>query len=70
METFQSALLNDYIGHKITISPTFNNWEIQNFFFSLMLHSSTDKPDQAFTSIKQSPVLKGHLFPVIIENFI
>jgi hypothetical protein len=52
METFQSALLNDYIGHKITISPTFNNWEIQKKCFSLMLHSSTDKPDQAFTSIK------------------
>ena len=29
METFQSALLNDYIGHKMIISPTFNNWEIQ-----------------------------------------
>ena len=37
---------------------------------SIFLHKVTVKPAHVATSIKQSPVLKGHLFLVVIENFI
>jgi len=37
----------------------------------VMRHRHTVKSDDAVTSIKQSPVLKGHIFCCpVIENFI
>jgi len=45
-----------FVGHRLLKS-----------YFHLQ---ATVKPAHAVTSIKQSPVLKGHLFFVLSENFI
>jgi hypothetical protein len=49
---------------------------ILSVFFVLVLYivcmkaTGTCKPAHAVTSIKQPPVLKGHIFLPVIENFI
>ena len=52
----------------MVFNATFNNIQVISLKHNIYIY--TVKPAHVVTSIKQSPVLKGHLFLVLSENFI